>query len=99
LTGNLYNTYHWGGYIIWESYPERRVFIDGRADMYGDQFMEQYHNVSRAGPAWRQPLEEHGVRMALVEKESPMATILLASGGWREVMRGKTELVLLSSER
>ncbi len=30
LQGNMYNFYDWGGYLIWELGPERKVFIDGR---------------------------------------------------------------------
>ena len=26
--------YDWGGYVIWKLYPEYRVFVDGRADLY-----------------------------------------------------------------
>jgi hypothetical protein len=27
----------WGGYLICRWYPEHRVFIDGRIDMYGQE--------------------------------------------------------------
>ena len=30
LKGNLFNTYFWGGYLIWRLGPERKVFVDGR---------------------------------------------------------------------
>jgi len=30
----VFNHYDWGGYLIWKLYPETRVFIDGRADLY-----------------------------------------------------------------
>ena len=33
LPGPMYNTYGYGGYLIW-SLPEHKVFIDGRADVY-----------------------------------------------------------------
>ena len=31
FSGNLFNTYEYGGYLIWALAPERRVYIDGRA--------------------------------------------------------------------
>ncbi|MDH4209650.1 MAG: hypothetical protein OEV76_12295, partial [Anaerolineae bacterium] len=43
--GKMYNLYHWGGYLIWRLYPEHKVFIDGRADVYGDAFIEEYLQV------------------------------------------------------
>lgn len=30
LAGQLFNTYGWGGYLLWRLGPERQVFIDGR---------------------------------------------------------------------
>ncbi|MGH9566786.1 MAG: hypothetical protein ACRD4I_12425, partial [Candidatus Angelobacter sp.] len=35
----LLNHYNWGGYLIWKLYPQYRVFVDGRADLYGDDFL------------------------------------------------------------
>lgn len=31
LPGNIFNTYDWGGYLIWKLYPAFRVFWDGRS--------------------------------------------------------------------
>jgi hypothetical protein len=30
IRGNMYNTYTWGGYLLWRLAPGRKVFIDGR---------------------------------------------------------------------
>lgn len=34
IGGNLFNTYNWGGYLIFRLAPAYRVFIDGRTDLY-----------------------------------------------------------------
>jgi len=91
LEGNLFNDYGWGGYLIYQLYPERRVFIDGRADVYGDAFVGSYIAVHRLQPNWRQVLEEHGVPLALVGKDSVVATVLSADPAWREVYAGEVE--------
>jgi hypothetical protein len=39
LRGNMYNSYNWGGYLIWKLSPERKVFIDGR-QIYPPAFAE-----------------------------------------------------------
>lgn len=33
-SGNLFNSYNWGGYLIFRLWPNYRVFIDGRTDLY-----------------------------------------------------------------
>ncbi|MFQ5735562.1 MAG: hypothetical protein ACE5GY_01720 [Thermodesulfobacteriota bacterium] len=34
IKGNMYNSYELGGYLLWRTYPESRVYIDGRAELY-----------------------------------------------------------------
>ncbi len=34
--GELFNDHHFGGYAIWRLFPDRRVFIDGRDDIFAD---------------------------------------------------------------
>lgn len=36
ITGNMYNSYDFGGYIIWRGSRELKVSIDGRALVYGE---------------------------------------------------------------
>jgi len=48
MEGNIFNSYGWGGYLIWRLYPDHFIFIDGRADVYGDQFLINYINIYRA---------------------------------------------------
>jgi hypothetical protein len=36
LVGNMYNPYSWGGYLMWQV-PERKVFIDGRFEMFANR--------------------------------------------------------------
>lgn len=48
ITGNMFNPYYWGGYLIWALHPEYRVFIDGRGLIEDVYF--QYLNVFQAKP-------------------------------------------------
>jgi len=45
LHGRIFNSYAFGGYLIWRLYPESQVYVDGRADMYGDAFLTRYLNL------------------------------------------------------
>ncbi len=84
--GTLYNAYGWGGYLIWRLYPETRVFIDGRADVYGDAFIEEvFLRAYRGEPEWRVPLDRYGVRVVLIEPDAPLALQLARDAAWREV--------------
>ncbi len=85
LTAPLYNAYGWGGYLIWRRYPAARVFIDGRADVYGDQFIEEFLQTYRGGEGWRAPLATFGVRLILVEPAAPLLTPLVQDAAWQKI--------------
>ena len=91
--GNLFNTYGWGGYLIWRTYPEYHVYIDGRADVYGDAFLFNYMSIYRAEPGWEAKLDNENIRTILVEPNSPLANILNQSPGWRVSFNDKTSII------
>jgi hypothetical protein len=90
LRGNLFNSYDWGGYLIYKLHPERRVFIDGRTDVY-NRFVGRYMEVALLRPTWREVLDEHDVQLVLVEKDSPLAVVLGDNADWQEVYEGQVE--------
>ncbi len=80
--GRGYNSYNWGGYLIWRGLP---VFIDGRADVYGDDFMVYYRRTMDLDANWRDPLQDYDVDYIIMERGSALFTLLDASGEWRAV--------------
>lgn len=42
LKGNMFNDYSYGSYMIYYLYPQQKVFIDGRADLYACCEMKDY---------------------------------------------------------
>ncbi len=82
MTGTMYNLYHWGGYLVWRLYPQQRVFIDGRADVYGDAFIDEYLRVYQLRENWREPLDRYGVSLVLIDGGSSLSTVLNESHDW-----------------
>jgi hypothetical protein len=80
--GNIFNTYGWGGYLIWRLYPEYQVYIDGRADVYGDPFINDYLRIEGGEPGWETSLSLDGVRIVLIEPGSLLARDLRQSADW-----------------
>jgi tetratricopeptide (TPR) repeat protein len=44
LDGHVFNTYHFGGYLMWRRWPANQVFIDGRYDaiLFDEELFELY---------------------------------------------------------
>jgi hypothetical protein len=93
--GPIFNWYDWGGYLIWKLYPERRVYIDGRADVYGDAFIEEFLRASRGEGDWREPLRRYEIRTVITKPDSPLVSLLEHEGGWSKAFEDKQAVVLI----
>ncbi|MGD9517952.1 MAG: hypothetical protein AB7W28_00420 [Armatimonadota bacterium] len=82
VRGNLFNTYHYGGYILWQYYPRPVVFIDGRADVYGWQLFQDYQAISEAGEGWKRLLDRYSIAWVVVERERALAKVLREMPDW-----------------
>jgi len=63
LGGRMANSPGFGGYLIWRFWPERKVFADGRLDVYVDV------NETLVRTPWRRTLDERGLTYAILETE------------------------------
>jgi hypothetical protein len=93
LPGQIFNDYNWGGYLIWKLYPERKVFIDGRADVYGDSFVFDYLRTYQGDRLWRANLDGFGIRTVLIEPDSALATLLRQEKGWRTAFEDQQAVI------
>lgn len=89
-----FNSYGWGGYLIWRGLP---VFVDGRADVYGD-FLTTYFQVADLRETWREPLETFEIDYVLMEPSARLSTMLLSSPQWREVYRDKIAIIFVRND-
>lgn len=79
---HVFNSYKWGGYLIWNFYPEQKVYIDGRADVYGGDFVAQHRDIILTMPGWKKMLGDKKIRLVLVEPDTPLAYALQISEEW-----------------
>lgn len=81
-----------GGYLIYTQWPQRLVYIDDRAELYEEDFIDFVR--ARAGlPGWDEVFERHDLQQALVKVSDPIGEILVAEG-WIEQYRDDRFLVL-----
>lgn len=95
VTQPIYNEYHWGGYLIWKLYPRYRVFIDGRADVYGDELMEQFFEIHDGQMHWRKRLDDYGIQSVLVSPNTAIASLLREDKGWQKVFEDQQAVIFL----
>ena len=91
--GRIFNSYGWGGYLIWELNPEYPVYIDGRADVYGDAFLFEYNSIYHAEPGWGEKLTFYDAKVIIIEPNSPLANSLRESGLWENSYEDQVSVV------
>jgi hypothetical protein len=89
--GNIFNSYGWGGFLIWHLYPNYKVYVDGRADLYGDTYLQDFVTIYQAKPGWEAKLEKAKIKIALVETDSPIANALSKDSNWKIQIKNNLE--------
>ena len=82
--GKLFNSYNWGGYLIW-ALPEYPVFVDGRTDLYNDELIEEWLEIINAKKGWQDLLARYGVGVILIENGSTLERALQVERGWERI--------------
>jgi hypothetical protein len=93
----IFNSYNWGGYLIWE-YPDQKVYVDGRTDLFGDEILSEWLTVVQAGDGWKDSLAKWGVTRVIIEPERPLAKVLPYTG-WTAVYQDHVAVIFDKSIR
>jgi hypothetical protein len=99
LPSRGFDSYNWGGFLIWNWYGRRSVFVDGRPDMYGNAFVDQYIQAYRGGDSWAGLLDANRLCYVLVEPSSGIAQALNTAHGWRTAYQDSVSVLYLRRGR
>lgn len=99
LRGRLFNEFVDGGYLIQRLYPQMKVYVDGRADVYGDDFLRQYQAIRNGGIGWEDAFDRQHIDLLILRRDAPLRALLLMRGDYRLVQeQGMYSLLLHRSE-
>ena len=75
------NDYAFGGYLVWNGI---KPFIDSRADLYGDMFLENYAAlIAPDKDALASTLAYYHARWTIFRADQPVVKLMDATPGWR----------------
>ena len=80
----IFNRYEWGGYIG-EHRPQQPIFMDGRADVYGDALLQMYVGIIGLHGDPQVTLDRYGIDYAVFPPDTPLAGWFDASAAWKRV--------------
>lgn len=84
-THHIFAEDEWGDYLIYHLYPQKKVFIDGRSDFYGDAFGEKYLDLMNVQVGWQKTLDKYSVDTIVIAPKFALTQTLKISRDWRVV--------------
>ena len=62
INGPVFNNFDIGSYLIWQLFPQQKVFVDGRPEAYPASFFKKIYRPMQAdGEIWKQKSGEYGI--------------------------------------
>jgi len=86
ITGPVFNDFNFGGFLIFSAVP---VFIDGRVDVYGDDFLRRYLRPEELPGL----LSQYHISWTILGTAHPDVALLDHLPGWRRFYADSTAIV------
>ncbi|MBT6156126.1 MAG: hypothetical protein HOH82_15830 [Planctomycetaceae bacterium] len=68
-TGQVFNSYEWGDYLLWAGPPRASVFVASHAHLVPREVWQSYMQVMNLSTNWDDTLARFGVNTILIEKQ------------------------------
>jgi len=79
----IFTSDYWGGYLIYRLYPQLKVVVDDRHDLYGEDFLRNYLKLIHVRPGWDGILDSWQVNWVLLPPNTSLAGTLKEETQWR----------------
>jgi len=97
-SGNMFNEFTWGGYLLYRLWPGQTVFIDGTTDFFGDAFTREYSEVTSLDEGWHDTLVKYHVAWAIMPSDSELIKTLKNEYGWQVIYQDRTATIVRNIE-
>ena len=88
LDGRIFNSYTFGGYLMWRRWPANQLFIDGRYDaiLFDEELLEQYLQAHQSPDALERIATAYGIEVLVLDAD-PKSRIrhLAGNSAWARV--------------
>jgi hypothetical protein len=99
LGKRLYTTDAWAGYTIARYWPQQRVFMDDRYDMYPVHLPADYNEIADVKPGWAATLGRWRIDVVVWPRQRSLSQALELDPHWKRVYRDRTAVVFVRTSR
>lgn len=97
LKGNMFNNDEFGDYLIYSAYPQYKVFIDDRLDMYGTDRVKEYLEVTDFKPEWEKIIEKYQISWIIFNSDSRLSRFLMEKNEWKLIYADKVANIFIKN--
>ncbi len=98
ISGNIFNTFGYGGYFIYRCYPERKVFIDGRTAIYGDDYLRYFADTMSYSAVFDDLIKRFNINYFLLDiNTGGILKRLYNDPGWKLVYLDSQAVIFLKN--
>jgi hypothetical protein len=90
INGPVLNAYNFGGYLIFRGYAP---FVDGRIDMYGDEFIQRFSALDQLTSL----LKQYRIAWTIFEPSNPRTVVMDNLAGWSRLYADDTAVVHIAT--
>ena len=72
IQGPIFNTISHGSYLIWKIWPQEKVFIDGRSEVYPLEIWSDYKKIMEVGDEWKGLFNKYNFQIAILSSNVPI---------------------------
>lgn len=99
ISGPMFNNLGAGGYLIWRLYPARKVFIDGRLEVYNAKHYALYQRTLSNEKLWKQVVNRYDINCVilshLLPRSNDMIRRLSSDKNWKLVYYDEVTAIFL----
>ncbi|MBZ5553872.1 MAG: hypothetical protein LAO21_14205 [Acidobacteriia bacterium] len=102
--GHVFNEWTMGGYLIYNFYPNIKVFVDGRTDLYGEAFTQQYVDLINTPNAvngkenWKEVFDRYHIQWVMIRPEFALRCVLDSDPDWKRVFLDENCVIFIRQE-
>jgi hypothetical protein len=93
----VFTTYNTGAYVLHAAPGRLRVFIDSRADVYGDELFAAMRHAQLAR-GWQELFAQWDINAAVVEREDPLVDELRNHPDWRVLTEDPVAMTFIRAD-
>jgi hypothetical protein len=93
----MFNRYLWGGYLLY-AWPEQKIFIDGMANFFGSELMEEYLSIWVTQEGWKEKLKNRGIDLMIIPPDAILSHEVKKLEAWTVWYEDDTAVVFVLQE-